>query len=118
MNETDRECPHEPSLDELAQRVQAEPLVHASLRFDALSYHWQVWRRQRRGGNGEEEAMSAKQLTSAAIVTIFDAPSMTKKGRKAIAAWLRQHAQWLEEDGWNYATRFIGRYQIRSDRRR
>lgn len=51
MNETDRECPHEPSLDELAQRVQAEPLVHASLRFDALSYHWQVWRRQRRGGS-------------------------------------------------------------------
>mgnify|MGYP001612644162 CR=1 FL=1 len=46
MNETDRECPHEPSIDALAQRVQAEPLVHASLRVDAQAYHWQVWRRR------------------------------------------------------------------------
>lgn len=47
---------------------------------------------------------------SAAIVTIKDAPSMTKRGRKAIAKWLRNHAQWLEQDGDKYAKRFTGRY--------
>ena len=47
---------------------------------------------------------------SAAIVTIKDAPSMTKRGRKAIAAWLRKHAVWLEQDGDKYSKRFTGRY--------
>lgn len=47
---------------------------------------------------------------SAAIVTIKDAPKMTKRGRRAIAGWLRKHATWLEEDGHRYATRFTGRY--------
>ena len=47
---------------------------------------------------------------SAAIVTIKDAPSMTKRGRKQIAAWLRKHADWLEQDGDKYSKRFTGRY--------
>ena len=47
---------------------------------------------------------------SAAIVTIKDAPSMTKRGRKAIAAWLRKHADWLEQDGDKYSKWFTGRY--------
>lgn len=47
---------------------------------------------------------------SAAIITIKDAPSMTKRGRRAIAAWLRKHAMWLEQDGDKYSKRFTGRY--------
>ena len=47
---------------------------------------------------------------SAAVVTIRNAPRMTKKGRKAIANWLRQHARWLEKDGDKYSKRFTGRY--------
>jgi len=32
------------------------------------------------------------------------------KGRKAISAWLRMHAKYLEQHGKNYAKRFTGRY--------
>jgi len=34
----------------------------------------------------------------AAILTVFDAPVMTKRGRKRIAAWLRKQAEFLEMD--------------------
>ena len=51
-----------------------------------------------------------KKEKSAAIVTIFDAPSMTKKGKREIANWLRKHAKWLEEDGDKYSKLFRGRY--------
>ena len=54
--------------------------------------------------------MSTPVEKSAAIVTIKDAPSMSKRGRKAIAKWLRQHADWLEADGDKYSKRFTGRY--------
>jgi len=47
---------------------------------------------------------------SAAIVTIKDAPNMTKKGRKAIAEWLRQQASFLEQDGQRFSKRFTARY--------
>lgn len=50
---------------------------------------------------------------SAAILTIKDAPNMTRKGRKSVANWLRDHAKWLEEDGDKYSNRFIGRYLYR-----
>ena len=46
----------------------------------------------------------------AASVHIHDAPSMTEKGRKEIAAWLRKHAMWLLKEGGNYSKRFRGRY--------
>lgn len=47
---------------------------------------------------------------SAAIVTIRDADKMTKRGRRQIAMWLRQHAAWLEACGHEYSARFTGRY--------
>jgi len=50
---------------------------------------------------------------SAAIVTIRDASLMTKRGRKAVAAWLRRHAVMLEQHGREYSTRFTGRYLYR-----
>lgn len=50
---------------------------------------------------------------SAAIVTIRQANTMTKKGRTAIAAWLRRQAQFLEEDGDQFASRFTARYLCR-----
>ena len=57
--------------------------------------------------------MSQPKENSAAVVTIKDAPSMSKRGRKAIAQWLRKHADWLEQDGDKYSTRFTGRYIYR-----
>jgi hypothetical protein len=39
---------------------------------------------------------------------------MTPKGRKAIAAFLRNHAQMLEDEGSNYAKRFTGRYLVKA----
>lgn len=46
----------------------------------------------------------------AAIITIFDARFMTKRGRRQIAAWMRRQADSLEEHGTNYAKRFTARY--------
>lgn len=51
-----------------------------------------------------------KKEHSAAIVTIKDAPSMTRKWRKDIAAWLRRQAQFLEQHGQEFSHRFTGRY--------
>jgi hypothetical protein len=47
---------------------------------------------------------------TAASLTIFGASKMTVDGRKRIAAWLRQHANDLVQEGDNYADRFRGRY--------
>ena len=47
---------------------------------------------------------------SAAILTIKDAPAMTRKGRKDIASWLRRQAQFLEQHGQEFSHRFTGRY--------
>lgn len=52
----------------------------------------------------------AKKHKSAAIVTIRDAGKMTPKGRRAVAKWLRQHAEMLTKHGRNYSKRFTGRY--------
>lgn len=46
----------------------------------------------------------------AAILTIFDAPSMTKRGRRRIAMWLRKQAEFVEHEGHVYAKRFTARY--------
>jgi hypothetical protein len=51
-----------------------------------------------------------RKAKSAAIVTIHSADEMTKRGRKAIAAWLRRQAAMLEASGHVYASRFTGRY--------
>ena len=47
---------------------------------------------------------------SAAIVTIYDAPSMSKRGRKSIAKWLRQRADIIEKEADALAPRFTSRY--------
>jgi hypothetical protein len=54
-----------------------------------------------------------KAEKSAAIVTIKDAPKMTKRGRKNIAAWLRRQAAFLEQHGNEFAGRFTARYIYR-----
>jgi hypothetical protein len=56
--------------------------------------------------------MSTKEK-SAAILTIKDAPQMSAKGRKQIAAWLRRQAQFLEGHGPEFANRFTARYMCR-----
>lgn len=50
---------------------------------------------------------------SAAIVTIKDAPKMTKKGRREVAAWLRKTAETLLEYGDELAPTFRARYIYR-----
>ena len=50
---------------------------------------------------------------SAAIVTIFKAPDMTKRGRKRIADWLRRQAGFLESNGDELSSRFTARYLYR-----
>lgn len=55
-------------------------------------------------------AASAEKVKSAAVVTVWRADEMTKRGRKAIAKWLRRQAEMLEADGHLYAKRFTGRY--------
>lgn len=54
-----------------------------------------------------------KKEKSAAIVTIKDASRMNKRGRKAIAAWLRRQATFLEAYGPQLSTRFTARYLYR-----
>jgi hypothetical protein len=48
---------------------------------------------------------------SAAVVTIHDAPNMSKRGKSQIAYWLRRQADMLEREGHNLAKRFTARYQ-------
>ncbi len=50
---------------------------------------------------------------SAAILTIHRAPEMSKRGRKAIAAWLRRQAGFLEHNSDELANRFTARYLYR-----
>jgi hypothetical protein len=54
--------------------------------------------------------MSDVKMVSAAIVTIKDAPEMSKRGRKLVAKWLRQQADFLEKEGDNLSKRFTARY--------
>ena len=50
---------------------------------------------------------------SAAILTIRDAPTMGERGRKAIAAWLRRQAGFLERHAKELSPRFRARYLYR-----
>lgn len=47
---------------------------------------------------------------SAAILTIKDAPNMTKRGRKNIAMWLRRQAGFLDKHADKLSRRFTARY--------
>lgn len=55
-------------------------------------------------------AKKKKKWTAAAILTIRRAGDMTPRGRRAIAAWLRDHARWIVQHGKEYSPRFTGRY--------
>lgn len=59
--------------------------------------------------------MAKPKEQSAAIVTIKEPHLMTLKGRRAIATWLRQQAEWLEDYGNHLGKRFIARYRIKHD---
>ncbi len=50
---------------------------------------------------------------SAAILTVKDAPKMTRRGRKNIAEWLRRQAAFLEHNGDELSNRFTARYLYR-----
>jgi hypothetical protein len=54
--------------------------------------------------------MKATKVRSAAVVTVFDAPKMDKRGRKRVAKWLREQAEFLEQYGQEFAGRFTARY--------
>lgn len=54
--------------------------------------------------------MKSITYKSAAVLTIKDAPSMTSKGRKDIAKWLRRQAEDLETLGKDYSSGFRARY--------
>lgn len=57
--------------------------------------------------------VSQRVEQSAAIVTIKDAPSMTKRGRRQIAQWLRRQAGYLERHADKLSKRFTARYCYR-----
>lgn len=61
-------------------------------------------------GPGQKPAGPTQNYETAATLTIHNAGEMTPAARKAIAAWLREHAAALTKDGKNYAKRFRGRY--------
>lgn len=50
---------------------------------------------------------------AAAIITIKDAPNMTKRGAKNIANWMRRQASFLERHAANLSHRFTARYLYR-----
>jgi hypothetical protein len=54
--------------------------------------------------------MKHKKEESAVILTIKDAPDMTAKGRRQIAAWLRRQAGFLEKHAKELAPRYTARY--------
>lgn len=47
---------------------------------------------------------------SAAVLTVFDAPQFTKKGRRDIAGWLQRQAQFILTNSGKLSTRFTARY--------
>lgn len=51
-----------------------------------------------------------KTHKSAAVLTVFDAPKFTKKGRKNVAAWLRRQAAFIESHNAELSKRFRARY--------
>jgi len=50
---------------------------------------------------------------AAAVITVRDANTMTPRGRKAIAAWMRQQARFLEQHGNEFSRRFTAHYMYR-----
>ncbi len=51
-----------------------------------------------------------KKEKSAAILTVFNAPNMTPKGRRQIVAWLKRQTSFLEKYPDQLARRWTARY--------
>lgn len=54
--------------------------------------------------------MKTKPEKSAAVITIHDAPKMSKRGRNAIADWMERQAQFLRNNAKQLNHRFRARY--------
>lgn len=55
--------------------------------------------------------MKRRKLQAAAVITLHGPGRMTLKGRRAIAAWMREQAAYFQGYGWRYSkTRFTARY--------
>jgi hypothetical protein len=50
------------------------------------------------------------KTSSAAVITVFKANKMTKKGRREVAKWMRRQADFLEKEGYVFSARFTARY--------
>lgn len=61
-----------------------------------------------------KKTKNVKSEKSAAILTVFDAAKMTPAGRKNIAKWLIQQAEFVLMDGKYFTRRYTGRYMYRS----
>ena len=53
--------------------------------------------------------MADNHQRAVATLTIKDAGEMSDAGRADIAGWLRSQADWIEEQGKDYANRFRAR---------
>lgn len=66
--------------------------------------------------NREENMPKVKSKAkdkSAAIITIKDPDKMDKRGRRAIAQWMRRQADFLETPGGKFSSRYTARYLYR-----
>lgn len=55
--------------------------------------------------------MKKRKLETAAIVTIYEAANMTKRGRMILANWLRKQAKFLLSHHDELSPRFTARYR-------
>lgn len=55
---------------------------------------------------------------AAAVITIHDAPRMTLKGRREVAQWMKEQAEFLLEFGSQYSKGYRSRYMYRTTKRK
>lgn len=63
---------------------------------------------------GRRGGIKLDAVKTAAVLTIADAPRMTAKGRRAIAAWLLKQGFFLVAYGQDYAAHFTAHYRYRA----
>jgi len=54
--------------------------------------------------------MATRKEESIAVITIRNAGTMNPKTKIAVGKWMRQQANALTSEGYNYAKRFTARY--------
>lgn len=59
---------------------------------------------------GSKTERSTRFRATRTMLTLKQPNTYSAQGRKAIAAWLRQHAKFLGQYGKEFSKRFIGRY--------